>query len=193
MIVHVVSHPEVLVDPAVPVPEWDLSPAGYERLQRLTALPWARSAAFVASSAERKALRTAQAVAAVSGCAVHVDAELGENDRSATGFVPPREFEVLADAFFADPGRSVRGWETAADAQRRVVRAVDRVLERARGVAGVPEGGGVVIATHGGVGTLLQCALRGAAIDRRFDQPGQGSWYSFDASTRQVHGGWQRF
>ncbi|MCE0540457.1 phosphoglycerate mutase family protein [Kineosporia rhizophila] len=192
MIVYVVSHPEVRVDPLVPVPQWQLSAAGQERVQRLVAMPWARSAGFVASSAERKALQTAQAMAEASGCRVHVDAELGENDRSATGFVPPQEFEALADAFFAEPERSVLGWETALDAQQRIVRAVDRVLELARPAVGTRDGGSVVLATHGGVGTLLQCALRGVAISRRFDQPGQGSWYSFDSVTRQVAQGWQR-
>ncbi|WP_370718286.1 histidine phosphatase family protein [Kineococcus mangrovi] len=191
MIVYVVSHPEVLVDPAVPVPQWGLSPAGYERLQRLLVMPWVRSASFVASSAERKAVQTAQAVAQISQCAVHVEEELGENDRSATGFVPPQQFEALADAFFAEPERSVRGWEMAADAQRRIVAAVDRVLGGAR-LAGVPEDSQVVIATHGGVGTLLQCSLRRTAIARSFDQPGQGSWYSFDSSTHHVHHGWRR-
>ncbi|NIZ91379.1 histidine phosphatase family protein [Kineococcus rubinsiae] len=193
MQVHVVSHPEVEVDPAVPVPQWGLSEAGLARLERLLDLPWVRSASFVASSAERKALQTAQAVAGVSGRAVHVDDELGENDRSATGFVPPSRFEALADAFFAEPERSVRGWETAAVAQQRVVRAVDRVLARAAAVPGAPGDGGIVIATHGGVGTLLLCALRGVAIDRRLDQPGQGSWYCFDSETRHVPHGWRRF
>lgn len=191
MIVHVVSHPEVLVDPAVAVPQWGLSPAGRRRLRRLLEMPWVRAASFVASSAERKAQETARAVAEVAGCVVHVEEGLGENDRSATGFVPPQEFELLADAFFAEPGRSVRGWETALDAQRRVVGAVDRVLEHARG-AGVPQDGGVLITTHGGVGTLLLCSLRGTAIDRSLDQPGQGSWYGFDSSTRHVHHGWRR-
>ncbi|GAB6902676.1 histidine phosphatase family protein [Kineosporia succinea] len=192
MMVYVVTHPEVQVDPAVPVAQWNLSPAGLERLQRLVAMPWARSAAVVASSAERKALQTAQAVTEMSGCAVQVDEELGENDRTATGFVPPEEFEALADAFFAEPERSVCGWETAADAQRRIVRAVDRVLDRAHRVVGVPENGTVVIATHGGVGTLLQCALRETAISRRLDQPGQGSWYGFDSTTRCPAHGWRR-
>ena len=192
MIVYVVSHPEVQVDPAVPVPQWYLSAAVRERLQRLLEMPWARSATVVASSAERKALQTAQAVAEASGCAVHVDEDRGENDRSATGLVPPHEFEELADAFFAEPECSVCGWETAADAQQRIIGAVDRVLAHARLVQGVPEDGGVVIATHGGVGTLLQCALRGVAISRRFDQPGQGGWYSFDSATRQVSHDWRR-
>ena len=41
---------------------------------------------------------------------------IGENDRSATGFVPAEEFEALADTFFADPHTSIRGWERAIDA-----------------------------------------------------------------------------
>ena len=192
MAVYVVSHPEVQVDPATPVPGWGLSEAGRARLGRLLELPWARSAAFVASSAERKALQTAQAVAAAAGRDVHVDEELGENDRSATGFVPPQEFEALADAFFAHPGRSVRGWETADAAQRRVVRAVDRVLGRAREAGADPAESTVVVATHGGVGTLLQCALRGVAVDRRHDQPGQGSWYPFDPVAWTAGHGWVR-
>ena len=191
MIVYVVSHPEVQVDPATPVPEWGLSEAGRERLHRLRDMPWARAAAFVASSGELKAVQTAQAVADVSGCEVHVDGELGENDRSATGFVPPEEFEALADAFFARPDRSVRGWETALDAQRRMVGAVARVLERAR-VDGVGDDDTVVIVTHGGVATLLRCALSGSAIDRSFDQPGQGSYYCFDTRTRDAGHGWRR-
>ncbi|GAB3471200.1 histidine phosphatase family protein [Kineococcus endophyticus] len=188
----VVSHPEVQVDPTVPVPQWGLSAAGCDRLQRLLRLPWARSAVLVASSTERKALQTAQAVAEVSGCPVHVDAQLGENDRSATGFVPPEEFEALADAFFAEPGRSVRGWETAAAAQQRIVRAVDGVVARALLVADARADDVVVVSTHGGVGTLLQCALRGVPIDRRHDQPGQGSWYSVDTATWEVAHGWRR-
>ncbi|NYD24716.1 histidine phosphatase family protein [Kineococcus aurantiacus] len=122
MIVHVVSHPEVLADPTVPVPQWGPAPAGYEQLQRSLVVPWVRSASFVASRAEREALQTAQAVAEVSRCAVHVEEELGENDRSATGFVPPQQFEALVDAFFAEPEDSVCGGETAADAQRRICR-----------------------------------------------------------------------
>ena len=46
---------------------------------------------------------------------------LGENDRSSTGYLPKAEFEAVADAFFARPEESVRGWERAVDAQRRIV------------------------------------------------------------------------
>ena len=42
---------------------------------------------------------------------------LHENDRSATGYLPPNQFEAMADRFFAEPQASVLGWERAVDAQ----------------------------------------------------------------------------
>lgn len=53
-----------------------------------------------------------------------------ENDRSATGFLPPSEFESVADEFFAKPEVRVRGWEPAIDAQARIRSEVDAVLAR---------------------------------------------------------------
>lgn len=184
MTVYVVSHPEVQLDPSVPVPEWGLSAAGRERLGHLLALPWASGLSRVVSSTETKAVQTAQALAAPLGLEVVTDEELGENDRSATGFVPPAEFEELADAFFAHPGESVRGWETAEHAQARFTAAVRRQLEGAEG--------DVAVVAHGGVGTLMLCHLLGVPVSRELDQPGQGSWYAFDEVSGTVLHGWRR-
>src|SRR3977135_2734281 len=114
-------------------------------------------------------------------------AALGENDRSATGYLSRAEFEAVADQFFADPAQSVRGWERALDAQRRIVAAVDVVLATSSGC-----GGDVAILAHGGVGTLLLCHLRGDQISRSHDQPSSngGNYFAFDAKTRQLHHGW---
>ena len=181
---YVVTHPEVRVDPAVPVPEWGLSAAGRERLRHLLAQPWVPSLTRVVSSTERKAVQTAEVLAGAVGLTVVQEADLGENDRSATGFLPPAEFEAVADEFFARPEVSVRGWETARHAQARVAAAVDRAVDGATG--------DVAVVAHGGVGTLLLCRLLGVPVDRRHDQPGQGSWYAFDAATRRVAHGWLR-
>ena len=59
--------------------------------------------------------------------------DLGENDRSATGYLPGREFEATVDAFFAQPQTSVRGWESAVDAQARIIRAIDRIVSQVAG------------------------------------------------------------
>ncbi len=102
-------------------------------------------------------------------------AALGEIDRSATGFLPRPEFERVADAFFAQPHASIRGWERAVDAQRRIVAAVAGIVREDRSA------GTLAIVSHGAVGTLLYCALTQQPIDRRFDQPhpGGGCWFEY--------------
>ena len=111
--------------------------------------------------------------------------ELGENDRSATGFLPPEEFERVADQFFAQPQVSVRGWERAVDAQARIVKAVEKISNEAEAT--------IAIVSHGAVGTLLYCHLAGEAIARRWDQPpnGGGNYFRFTLSPRVAHSWWQ--
>ncbi|NBN65775.1 histidine phosphatase family protein [Pannonibacter tanglangensis] len=168
------THPEVAVDPAVPVPAWGLSETGRTRAARAALLPWAGVIRHVVSSAERKAIETAEIFAAAHRLPVTIVEATHENDRSATGFLPPAEFEEVASAFFAAPGQSVRGWERAIDAQTRIVSAVRQV------VASAPAGAPVLFCGHGGVGTLLKCHLLGVGITRRHDQSCGGNWYMFD-------------
>jgi hypothetical protein len=52
-----------------------------------------------------------------------------ENDRSATGFLPPPEFEAVADAFFVRPLESVRGQYTAGAVEGEAVTAYLEALE----------------------------------------------------------------
>ena len=113
---------------------------------------------------------------------------LGENNRSATGYLPRDEFEGVANEFFARPDDSVRGWERAIDAQRRIVGAVEDVIARA--IAG----GDIAIVSHGGVGALLLCHLKGVPISRSEDQTGGGggNFFSFDATSRRMLSGWMR-
>jgi broad specificity phosphatase PhoE len=187
-IVHFITHPDVLIDPAVPVPDWPLSPKGRARMQAALAAPWVPAIRAIHCSTERKAIDGAEILGAHLGLPFATHHDLGENDRSATGFLPREEFEATADLFFAHPTESIRGWERAVDAQARVVAAVDRIL-----AAGLP--GDAAIVAHGGVGALLLCHLLGEPISRSRDQPpsAAGGWrYAFDAQTRRVLHGWER-
>ena len=163
-LVFFITHPDVLIDPAIPVPEWRLSPRGLARMRVLLRQPWAAGIVRVASSMERKAMEGAAILAAPLGLTPVPHAGLGENDRSATGYLPKAAFEAMADAFFARPEESVRGWERAVDAQTRIAAAVRDVL------AAAPPGN-VAIVSHGGVGALLLCHLRSVPISRAADQP----------------------
>lgn len=168
------THPQVRIDPAVPVPQWRLSEEGARRVRAGASRAEFAALTHVVSSAETKAVETAEIIAEHLGLPVVVDELMHENDRSTTGFLPPAEFERVADAFFAQPETSVRGWERACDAQSRIVGRVEAHLER------IPEGARVLFVGHGAVGTLLKCHLAGWAIDRRHDQPpGGGFWYAF--------------
>jgi broad specificity phosphatase PhoE len=155
---------------------------------RALALPWVAGIRAVWCSTERKARNGADILARHLNLPVTELAELGENDRSATGYLPRPEFEALADQFFANPSESVRGWERAVDARRRIVAAVDHVL-----AASVVCGGDVAIVAHGGVGTLLLCHLRNDEISRKHDQPANngGNYFAFDLQNRQLHHGWR--
>jgi broad specificity phosphatase PhoE len=185
--VYFITHPEVVIDPAVPVPRWPLSGPGLARMRLLLQQPWVTQITAVYCSAEQKAIDGASVLAAHLALNVHEVAELGENDRSATGYLPAPEFERVVDEFFAHPAVSIRGWEPAAVAQQRIVHAVTAII------AQDGSSGSIAIVAHGGVGTLLLCALAGYAIDRRYEQPGQGggNYYAFDAPSRVLRHGWR--
>ena len=187
-ILHFITHPEVVIDPTVPVPEWPLSHEGIRRMKLALERPWMSQLGSVFSSAEPKATDTARLIADRFHLSPTIIEELGENDRSATGYLPKIEFEAVANTFFAQPERSVRGWERAIDAQHRIIAAVDQVIAEA------PSDANVAVVSHGGVGALLLCHLKDVPISRAEDQPGFGGGcvYSFDLESRTLLSGWRR-
>ena len=184
-ILYYVTHPQVQVDANIPVPEWGLSDIGRARAIAMLDQPWVGSIGRIVSSAERKAMETAEILATHLGLAIEVRERMHENDRSATGFLPPPEFEAVADQFFANPHDSIRGWERAIDAQHRIVSEVDAVL-------GDDEAGDIAFVGHGGVGTLLLLSLSGKEISREADQPaGGGNYFAYDIGACQIIHGWR--
>ena len=108
-----------------------------------------------------------------------------ENDRSSTGYLEAEEFEKAADAFFAHPQMSFKGWETAINAQQRIVREINKLMAE-------PIKGDLLVVGHGAVGTLLYCHFAGHAIDRQFDQTGGGgNYFSIDLATRRPLHHWK--
>jgi broad specificity phosphatase PhoE len=188
VIVYFITHPEVSIDAAVPVPDWPLSPVGSRRMQAAMGRPWLAGVRSVFCSAERKAMDAAGIAANYLGLRPTVVEALGENDRSATGYLPKSEFEAVADEFFARPDDSIRGWERAKDAQHRIVGAVERIVWMSAA------DGDVAIVSHGGVGTLFLCHLKGIPISRTEEQPGEGggNFFSFDAAGRHLLSEWRR-
>jgi broad specificity phosphatase PhoE len=184
--VYFVTHPEVEIDPMIPVSEWPLSPRGRERMRALLKQPWLQGIRTVWCSTERKALDGAEIIGNAIGSKPRSLATLNENDRAATGYLPKAEFEATADAFFANPLESVRGWEKAADAQVRIVAAIRTIL------TDNAAGGDIAVVSHGGVGALLLCWLKSCPIGRTEDQPGEGggNYYCFERDTYSLRHDW---
>ena len=185
--VYFITHPEVVVDADVPVPEWSLSERGLERMGLMLNQPWVSGITSIYSSTEKKAVDGATVIAENLTFPIKQIEALGENDRSATGYLPSDEFEAIADQFFAFPDESVRGWETAQAAQNRIVAAVTQLTQEDKSQ------GDIAIVSHGAVGALLMCHLAGYAISRKYDQPGGGggNYYSFDLVSQQLNHEWK--
>jgi broad specificity phosphatase PhoE len=185
MVALYVTHPDVVVDPDVPVARWRLSDRGIQRMRTFVASDVVQGVREVWASTEAKAIEAAGLLAARLGVGVNVHPDLGENDRTSTGFLPPAEFEAVANAFFNHPSESAQGWETADAAQARIARTVELILDQRR------TDGDIAFVAHGAVGALLLGAMLGETISRKLDQPFQGHFWSFDPDTRAVLHKWR--
>jgi broad specificity phosphatase PhoE len=138
-------------------------------------------------STEQKAVDGAALLSEALGLPFQRIAALGENDRSATGYLPQAEFDTAVDAFFARPHESMCGWERAIDAQARIVEAVTHLAST------TPSAGPIAVVSHGGVGALLLCHLAGVPISRAAEQPGAsgGHYFLFQMPEGILVHGWQ--
>ncbi|NIX75353.1 histidine phosphatase family protein [Microvirga terricola] len=182
-----VTHPEVVIDPNQPVPEWPLNAVGRGRMERFAETLVGRNVSAVYASTERKAIDGAEIVANKLGLSYRTDEHLGENDRSATGYIAPPEFWEVVAEFFGRPHESVRGWERAIDAQARIVKAVATIAENE------PSAGDIVIVSHGGVGCLLTAHLQGVTIgqESRPSHPGGGCYLVLDRAPLALARDWR--
>lgn len=181
-----ITHPEVVIDPAVPVPRWPLSPKGRARMEAFATALTGRKVAEVWSSDEQKAVDGAAILAERLGAPHRIEPALGENGRESTGYIAPPEFWDVVEQFFARPDESVRGWEKARDAQARIIGAVTRVDRTA-------ERGVVLIVSHGGVGALLTAHLQGVEIGKedRPPNPSGGCYLTLSRAPLALRQSWR--
>lgn len=185
-LIYFLTHPDVIIDPAVPVPRWPLSERGRTRMTHLLTEAWPGDLSAIYCSTEQKALDGAQILAAHLDIGYQAVAELGEIDRSATGYLPHDEHAATARRLFLEPNIRVRGWESAVAAQARIVAAVTRITEQERST------GHTLIVSHGAVATLLLCHLKQVPIslDEAPPHPNGGCYFAFDASSNKLIHDW---
>ena len=77
------------------------------RAETLANAGWLSGTTQIISSGDRKAIETAEIIARELNVTVEVREAMHENDRSATGFLPPDEFETVANRFPSGQTRKV--------------------------------------------------------------------------------------
>ena len=128
-----VRHAHVDVDTERPAHDWRLSEQGREAARQLGASPRWTDLSLIASSPEPKAVATAEPIAAAAALSLRVEQDLREVRRGATWTVGENAYVRLVGEYFAHPERPADGWEPAPEAQRRVVRCIERLLAESEG------------------------------------------------------------
>jgi len=185
--VYVITHPEVVIDPNVPIPQWPLSAKGRERIAGLMRGTLLTQVTAVYTSDEQKAIDGAWMIAQPLGLKIVKVPTLGEIDRSSTGYLPREKHDENAKLLFKHPHDSIEGWEIAIEAQYRMVTTVYRILEFDK------TSGPIVIMTHGAVGSFLYSHLKKRKISLADSPkaPGGGGIFSFEGETLKVLTDWQ--
>jgi len=180
------THPQVIIDPSIDVRQWGLSDEGRARAEAFARSPLLMDTARIFTSPERKALETSDIIASRLGIVPQVLERSHENDRSATGYLSDEGFAQNRDKFFASPDTSAKGWETANDAQTRIVVTVFEAIMQQN----IP--GDILCIGHGTVGTLLYCDAAGLPISIVHDQRlGGGCVFAVDMESDEVLHHWK--
>ncbi len=181
------THTQIRVDPAIAVRDWHLSDEGRARVLRVVNAPWVSRVSRVIASTEYRVIETAHIFAGRRDLPVEIHPRFDDGARPFFDFLSIVELDRTVDAFFAQPHASARpGWETAADAQRRVAAGIAALLDAKT------DDGDLLIIGHGRIGTLLLCHLAGLPISREHFQPTPGgNLFAFDCDSRKVLFRWR--
>jgi broad specificity phosphatase PhoE len=145
-VLYLVRHGRPLVDRSRPAHEWELDPAYADDVRALRPRLPAHAAWF--SSPEPKALATARLL---TDEPIEVVDDLREHERHTTDCIGDFD-EVVRRAFEHPDVSAYAGWVPLADTRRRLVTAVDGILDQH------PDHD-VVLVGHGTAWTLLRSAL----------------------------------
>lgn len=146
-----ITHPQVNIDPKIPIDEWSLSDVGFFRSKNFLDNSVLKRINAIYSSEEQKAFMFAEMIADKYDLKNKKVDCLGEI--RGRKFIPPEDFGLATKKWFDNPSKVVNGWETRNDAQERIVTCVRKIMSNYNS-------GKIAVVGHGGTGTLLKCVLR---------------------------------
>jgi broad specificity phosphatase PhoE len=153
---YLVRHPETRVDLLVASSQWLLTEEGMGQAQRLARQSFWRQVSMIYTSDEPKAVITARVVAAHTGLSWQTRSCLGELDRRL--YQPPdiAAYRSAVTRMFNNAEQSIRGWETRANAEARIMSCVQELV-------GEDLDATAAIISHGIILTILVAQLVGLA------------------------------
>ncbi|MFO7631137.1 MAG: histidine phosphatase family protein [Caldilinea sp.] len=149
-LLRLITHAHTLVDPVSDATQWRLSTAGQSQAEALALLPFWAGIDRILVSSEVKTHLTVAPILATLQIPVSVDGRFDEVVRPSW----VDEYGAHVKAFFAEPERSVGGWEPATHALQRFLAGL-----AAQGVPGSNEQ--VALVSHGLVLSLYRAHLTG--------------------------------
>lgn len=156
--VYFITHPEVIPDPAIPISMWDYTDYGWARWEKILKKLWIKEIERLYSSPQVRAVKAAQQMADSLGYNLRIREDLGPIIRPDKKFLPAEEFAAAKGQFYEFPGNSIVGWEKAIDAQKRIIVAVDTILQESQNINHI----GVV--SHEDMAILLLCHIKQISI-----------------------------
>lgn len=180
-----VTHSEVEIDKDIPIDKWHLSKKGKERFRMFLRQPWLSSIDVIYGSSEQKALDGAEIVSSYLNKPVNMVSDIGEFDRSSTGYQPSDVFMENVKLFFGSPDISVLGWETAKHTQDRTISAIEKMVTGNKNK-------NILVVAHGGVGSVYLAHLLKEPINFMLNQPGNGggNYFVVDLESNKIIRGW---
>lgn len=182
-----ITHPSVVVDPLIPIDEWQVSKEGLMQVEDLFSSTVLLNINSIYSSTEDKALTVAKIIADKYFIMFNQEHQLKcLKEIKNRLFIPPDKFLQATKKWFDHPKDNVNDWESRNDAEQRIVNCVTNIMSK-------EENNTVVIVGHGGTGTLLKCHIKKVDPSQSEDQQSQGCYFVADWDKQELISDWIRF
>ena len=166
--IYFLRHAETKVDKNMPISAWQLSENGIKQVEELSQTNIFNDIDVIISSAEEKAVQTAQPFVHKLGKEITRIPELNELDRDKGGFLEKDEFDKTVKFCLTNRDKSINNWETANHALERFSKKIEKIDAH-------NENKKILIVAHGFVLNLYFAQLL-HTLDRVFDRMQKSSY-----------------
>ncbi len=180
------THTDVEIDKNELIEKWPLSEKGKDRFKKINLQSWFSKIDQIFTSEEQKAVDGADIASAYLNKPYTKIKSLGEFDRTSTGYQPYETFMHNVNSFFQYPTKNVCGWESATDAQKRIVKTIADIVMQSSNKD-------ILVISHGAVGALYMSYLLKKTISIIYSQPENngGNYFIVDSNTNKVIQTWK--